>query len=188
MTLHDRYKLMISLSLDGMLTPSEEEELSQHLEGCALCSDVQFRMASVDRLFAAPVELAPSLDFSARVMARVEAHEVQRRRRPWLIGLLVFASLLVASAIAAPTMFFVFGLDAWLPDVSALAGVLGQVIGTLRLVLAAVGTLWGAMAAWFDAVTSDPAALAVFLSALVVTSTCIGLLEAFKLRPATTTA
>ena len=184
MTTHDRYNLMISLLLDDMLILEEQEELYQHMADCPQCSETYDNMLSLDMMFRAPIEAAPAPDFSARVMARLEEHELQRRRLPWLIGLMVFASLMVGASFAAPVMFFTFGLHAWLPDVTTLVEISHQAAFVLNVVVGSVAGAWEAVGAWCTSLAEQPSSLVVGLMALVLVSTWIGLLEVFKPRAA----
>ncbi len=77
-------------------------ELQAHLEGCAECRarlDEQRRLlADVDRVLGARLSAEPSLDFAARVAARVRDTEMRRPWRPvWVVGL---AAALVAAVLA----------------------------------------------------------------------------------------
>ncbi|HOA22396.1 MAG TPA: zf-HC2 domain-containing protein [Aggregatilineales bacterium] len=173
---HNPYEMMISLSLDGLLSQEEEAELEKHLQVCPDCLDLRDRMCLVDTLFSKPALVAPSINFTASVMQRVEAYETRRRWQPWIIGVLVVASLIAALNIAAPVIFFSLGLN---------EAVLEWPIVQRALVafmdgFATVQT--GAQIAyeWLIFVVTEPTTLGVIVTALVLASTWIGMLEVSK--------
>jgi anti-sigma factor RsiW len=177
---HNPYELLISLSLDGLLDPDEAEDLEQHLQACETCADLQERMARVDVLFAAPPEVEPPRDFTAGVMARVQAYQARRRWTPWLIAVLVVASLLGALSVAGPVAFFSLGLHEVVAAIPGIGRTLGWLLNAYGDVLAGANFIVDSMYGWLAFLIEDPAALAVVLAALVFASTWIGLLEGTK--------
>jgi predicted anti-sigma-YlaC factor YlaD len=179
---HNPYELMISLSLDGMLNDEEEFELQSHLADCETCADTFERMALVDTVLVHAGEVAPPVNFAASVMLRIEAEETGKRWYPWLIGTLVVASVLAAISIAAPILFLSIGVERiinWWPALASL------VEGSLSLFEVLLTRLWfisSAVTDWYTYLLSDPAALAVVVTALVCASIWIGFLEVSKVN------
>lgn len=177
---HNPYELMLSLSLDDMLTPDEDEELRQHLAGCEACANLRDGMRQLDVMFQRPVEAAPPADFTAQVMARISLYETRRRAQPWIIGVLVVASVAAALSIAAPIAYFSLGLReiiAGWPVVGTLLTFMMQIVGYMRTgILLAVD----ALEQWLTLLTGEPAVLAVVVSALVLASIWIGMMEVNK--------
>lgn len=91
---HAGMTLMMSLALDGLLAREEQEAFEGHLRRCAGCQEQWARWQRVDALLAAEPVVAPSPDFSARVLARVNQH-AQRQRRLLGGALLLGGSLSV---------------------------------------------------------------------------------------------
>jgi predicted anti-sigma-YlaC factor YlaD len=177
---HNPYEVLISLSLDGLLDPTEAEELEQHLQTCEACADLRERMALVDVMFAAPPEVEPPPDFAAGVMARVQVYQTRRRWTPWLIAVLAIASVLGALSVAWPVAFFSLGLHEVLAALPGIGQILGQLLDIYGDVLAGANFIVDSIYGWLAFLIEDPAALAVVLSALVFASTWIGLLEGMK--------
>ncbi len=48
---HESYEAMLNLSLDGMLSREEQEELRKHLQTCATCADTLSQLKLVDAMF-----------------------------------------------------------------------------------------------------------------------------------------
>lgn len=185
---HNPYEMMISLAVDGLLDDAEQQELQAHLQNCPTCVDLQERMQLVDSMFKQPVMVVPPIDFTASVMARIDTYEASRRWTPWLIGVLVVVSVIAALSIATPILLLTQGW--WqslltLPVVgtalTAALAVYGFLQSTASLALEAAGD-------WLVYLTSDPVTLGVVLTALVVASISIGLLEGSKAMRAASVA
>jgi hypothetical protein len=74
------YAEMMSLQLDGLLGAEEERELLAHIGACTECTALWGPMNEVHAMLVASAlePLAPSPDFSLKVMARVAAVQVVR--------------------------------------------------------------------------------------------------------------
>jgi anti-sigma factor RsiW len=177
---HNPYELMISLSLDGMLDDEEEFELQTHLADCETCADIFDRMALVDVALANAGEVAPPVNFAASVMLRIKAEETGRRWYPWLIGTLVVASILAAVSIAAPILFLSIGVERIIAQWPALATLVDNSLHLFEVLLMRAWFITNAVSDWYSYLLSDPAALAVVVTALVFASIWIGFLEVSK--------
>jgi len=108
---HAEMTLMMSLALDGMLSPEEQGAFEAHLHTCPDCQARWTRWRQVDALLAAGPVLSPSPGFSARVLKRLR-HRGQHQRR--LLGgvLLLGGSLsvwgMVLLALVALTLPWAF--------------------------------------------------------------------------------
>nr|MBN1228751.1 hypothetical protein [Anaerolineae bacterium] len=177
---HNSYEVMMSLALDALLTQEEEKELNQHLQSCSTCAQLWDDMTIINTMFTASAEVAPPANFSANVLARVESYESGRRWYPWIVGVLVAASVIAASLWALPALFLSLGL----PDLLAEWPVIGEIIdaATRGYIAIQIGVSWVVELAntWFSYLLNEPASLAVILTALVLASTWIGLLEGIK--------
>jgi predicted anti-sigma-YlaC factor YlaD len=90
---HAEYTMLMSLVLDGEACADEEVRLREHLRACDDCRQTWQRWRELDRrLLAAPVIPAP-VDFSALVLAQLDARVAQERQRRWLIAGLTVAWL-----------------------------------------------------------------------------------------------
>ena len=80
MTCKTDYEELMSLKLDGMLPPTEVEELESHVTGCAECAPVWEAMREADSLIWSSTRILPPVPegFHASVMARVAASPVKR--------------------------------------------------------------------------------------------------------------
>lgn len=177
---HDSYQLLISLSLDEMLSPEEQEDLNKHLRECAFCAQTWANMNSFDRFLSVQPEIMPPLNFAANVMMRVEMMQMRKRWTPWMIATLVVFSILASLSLAWPSLIFVLGLDqriAEWPITATLIATVGDVLGTAIMVATFAVD---ALIMWVNFLASNPYALGVVISALVVSSTYIGLREAMK--------
>ncbi len=177
---HNPYELMISLSIDDMLTPDEDRELRQHVADCASCADLWHEMRQLELMFHRPVQVAPPADFTARVMNRVSVYETRRNAQPWIIGVLVVASLAAALSIAAPILFFSLGMRdviAGWPVIGTILTFMMQVVTYMR---AGMLLVVDAIDQWLALVTGEPMILAVVVSALVLASIWIGMMEVNK--------
>lgn len=175
----ERYQLLMNLALDGLITEEEERELDVYFMSSDSLTGEWDELNMVDALLKhhAKVEMPPPPDFTMGVMARVEAYEDQRRWTPWVIGILAFISVLAALNIAAPILFFSLELYKPLATLPAVASVLtfgAHALNTIGLGLAAVVD-------WMEYLLTDPVALGIALTALVLASIWIGLREGLRL-------
>lgn len=178
---HNPYEYLISLSLDDLLDEEEQAELDQHMQSCGACTDLYGRMELVDRMFAAPPEVTPPVNLTASIMGRIETYETRRRWQPWVIAVLVIASLIAAFNIAAPVLFFSLGLN----QLAAQWPIVVQIVSVLQGAAVFVQTASIALAEWIEFVITEPAALGVILTALVIASTWIGFMEVSKAQQLT---
>ena len=74
------YEQLMSLRLDGLLTPEDERRLELHVARCTNCAVLWGAMRQADTLLVASAHNpAPvAADFTMKVMARVSAHTVVR--------------------------------------------------------------------------------------------------------------
>ncbi|HEC21674.1 MAG TPA: zf-HC2 domain-containing protein [Chloroflexi bacterium] len=184
MMAHDPYALMISLSLDGLLDAEEEEDLHRHVQNCPTCAGVWRDMSTLDRVLNSSGELAPPPNFTLGVMARIESYETQRRLSPWFALFAVMIMLSAVVSVGAPIALFVSGLYRRLFELPFLGSWLSFGLHMVSLIQSSIRIALGTVIDWLTLLTADPAALAVVISALVLASTWIGLLEGMKAAPA----
>lgn len=177
---HDNYQSLISLSLDGLLAEDEQSELERHLLSCAACMCAWEQMRLVDCMFKAQPEVAPSLTFKAQVMARVSGYERRKHLYPWVTLALTAVLLIAILSILLPILFFGLGLHRALFDVPVLGGWLTQLVNLRVDIATLVRTTGTGIVHWFSLLTTDPAALAGMVAALVSVSVWIGMREALK--------
>jgi anti-sigma factor RsiW len=177
---HDNYQSLISLSLDGLLTEDEQSALEKHLQSCAACTCTWEQMVRVDRLFKTQPEVAPSLNFKARVMARVSGYERRKHLYPWVTLVLTAVLLITILSILLPILFFGLGLYRGLFDIPVLGAWLTQMVNLRAEITTFVGTTGAGFVRWVSLATTDPAALAGMVTALVAASIWIGMREALK--------
>lgn len=157
--------------LDGLLNEEEEQALKKDLLFSEQAGDMWQNMQIVDATFSNAKEFSPSLNFTDGVMSQVDRYERQQSWRPWIIVLLVMTSSISVMTVTAPLLFVAFGLHNYLMKL--------PIVGPmLRLVTQGAKFLIDSLLGWITFVTSDPFALAVVISALVVVSTYVGLREA----------
>jgi predicted anti-sigma-YlaC factor YlaD len=177
---HDSYQLLISLSLDEMLTSEEQNDLNEHLRDCALCAEMWSRMNTSHRFILMQPEIMPPMNFGANVMMRVEMLQMRRRWTPWMVVTLVIFSILASLSLAWPSLIFALGLDkriaAW-PITATLITAASDVLANATM----IATLAvDALIMWVNFLASNPYALGVVIGALVLSSTYIGLREGMK--------
>jgi len=157
---HAEMTLMMSLALDGMLSPEERAAFEAHLRVCPDRQVEWARWQRVDSLLAQAPMLSPAPGFSGRVLERVNRRG-RRQQRLVRGALLLGGSLsvwaLVLLAMAALTLLWVIRT----PSV-AIHGV--QVF--LQMMTAG-GVLLKAMRLWLESMTS-PSVLP-----LLVTYACV---------------
>jgi predicted anti-sigma-YlaC factor YlaD len=177
---HDSYQLMISLSLDEMLSAEEQENLNEHLRDCALCADMWSRMNTFDRFLSMQPEIMPSMNFAANVMMRVEMIQMRRRWTPWMIVTLVIFSILASLSLAWPSLIFALGLDKRIAEWPITSTLISTASDLLANATAVATLAVDALIMWVNFLASNPYALGVVIGALVVASTYIGLREGMK--------
>lgn len=177
---HDSYQLMISLSLDGLLNDDDQEVLYQHMRGCAMCAEMWSRMGSLDRLFSTQPEIAPPVNFALRVMERVQVYETRRRLRPWMLAVLALFSLMAGLSLTVPVVIVSMGVQTLAESWPAVGAVLVTLADGFDTLVSAATYVMDLLLGWLNFLASDPAALAVVITGLVLASTYIGLREGFK--------
>jgi anti-sigma factor RsiW len=70
---------LISLSIDGRLSPEEKEDLSSHLESCAGCREALEKIQRTHEMFSSVQRFSAPLGFSTRVMANLD----KSKAWPW---------------------------------------------------------------------------------------------------------
>ena len=108
---HDTYHMMINHTLDSELADADRVQLEHHIENCLDCAELYQRMQVVDVVLSRPVEVPAPIDFTAKVMARIQTYELRRQWTPWFIGFFAGASLLAAISVAMPIILLSLGLD-----------------------------------------------------------------------------
>jgi len=177
---HNPYEMMISLSLDGLLDEAEQQELDLHLACCPACTDLQAGMKRIDVMFRQPATMAPPVDFTAGVMARIDSYETSRRWTPWLIGVLAMVSVIAALSVATPILVVTLGLWRALLALPVIGMVLTAGLQTWAFLQSTATLALDMVGDWLVFLTNDPVALGVVLMALIIASTSIGLLEGSK--------
>ncbi len=126
--MHAEYTLLMSLTLDGETTAAESHRLQEHLRACGGCAALWERWQAMDRRLAAAPLVTPPADLVDKVAARLEAHELRRRRARWLgSGLLASWLAVVLFGLAAVAILTIWGTRH--PAEARMA-----LVGTLRLV------------------------------------------------------
>lgn len=98
----------MSLHLDGLLSPGQQEQLQAHLADCQTCREQWATLSWLSvRLKAEPLA-TPAPDFTTRVTARLEQRETRRRRLYSSIGLCVGSVGLWT--VAALVVLLLFGV------------------------------------------------------------------------------
>lgn len=177
---HENYMMWMSLELDGELGEVHRAELRQHVRTCASCAVIWERMNLIDRTLAVQPQVAPRINLTAGVMARVGAYESRRRWYPWF--LVVLGGILTAAvvSVALPPAILLLGLYQPLldlPVVSAIAGYASEGLAVLG-VLGEIAARDAGRGLTY--LTTDPFALGVVITALSVATTWIGMRETIK--------
>lgn len=180
---HDNYQRMMSLRLDGILTPADQATLDRHLDECPACMAMWQAMSGLDAMFGQTAMVSPPPDFSARVMTRVQARRAGRRWPETILWLTLIALLLSVM------------LPQWVPSLAPLAATAGlsvlpgplaemaerasPVLASVRAMIAVLDTLLEALTLWLAYMASLPLAWAVSLTALTLAATLVGLVGVF---------
>lgn len=100
----ERVSELMSLRLDGELSPAEAKFLDAHLDGCAGCRDTWVALQRISSLFAGAPSVSPPEDFARRVMSRV-AQRHAGRRYVWGALLLLLGTGILISLVALPLLW-----------------------------------------------------------------------------------
>lgn len=118
-------------ALEGVLEPSERHEVERHLAGCPACQALveSYRAlsAALDGLDADALAPLPD-DFTAGVLARIDARERSTARARWVAFAILGVVVAAAAALAA-----VAGASAWAPAVSGVADGLAWAARAIRV-------------------------------------------------------
>lgn len=155
--------IAMSLALDNLLSPEEQDAFHQHLVSCARCRSRWLTWQQLDRMLMAAPLVGPAPGFVARVDQRLRQRQTRRERLLGglvLIGgtLLVWTVVVMSAAVAA-------GL--WLATNPAAQLHLGELVGFVgQLAALAVGHLL-ALRSGLAASAAAPL-VTLFLSVLLV--------------------
>ncbi len=143
--MHKEYTMLMSAELDGEATPAEAQRLREHVRACAACAAVWQQWQAADRRLGAGGQIAPPVDFTERVLQRLDAAELRRRRIRWLGSGLVLGWLSLM-AIAAVLVILVLpwflGNAPQIAQLKTVAVQMGEaVLLLLRGVLTALASL-----------------------------------------------
>jgi len=181
---HDNYHAMMSLALDRALPPQEQVILHGHLETCLACRSTWDRMCRADALFGQAISVAPSADFTARVMARVAEREAARREaKPWRLAVIIIAGLFAVIMALGVTGLILLGEGNLANGVLRAAAQGQSVIELMGTAAALVRTLVGALRTWLGFLVAQPLVWGAAISALTLASIWLGLIEALKPTP-----
>jgi predicted anti-sigma-YlaC factor YlaD len=97
---------LMSLRLDGLLSPEQEQQLQAHLAGCQTCREQWAVLSWLSLRLKAEPPAIPASDFAARVTARLEQREARRRRLYSSIGICLGSVALWAAAAVAVLLLF----------------------------------------------------------------------------------
>lgn len=143
----------MSLHVDGLLSPEEQQQLQAHLADCQACREQWAALSWVSSRLKAEPPAAPAPDFAARVTARLERRETRRRRLYGSIAICVGSVGLWA--LAALAVLLIFSL--WQPSLQAILVDVG--LSLLRGVLALLSVLGQALRVVAYALLTRPAGL-----------------------------
>ena len=116
------------LHVEGLLPRGDESRVRGHLEGCAQCEALVLSFQALDEALSTLTVAEPPADFTAGVLARIEARErtAARERR-------VAVAVLGAVAAALAATLWIAGQAAWAPALSQLSSALGDGVVALRV-------------------------------------------------------
>lgn len=177
---HDTYMLLMNLVLDRQATDREEADLRLHLRDCTACTMMYEDLQRMDALFKVQPEVRPSPNFTSSVMAKVVLYETGRRWYPWFVCLML---VIVAAALVSALLPFTivwFGLYRPLFTVPVIGPALSLVGTTFTAIASVLSLLVGDLMRWLNYLLTQPAPLAVVVSALMLASIWIGMLEVSK--------
>jgi len=143
-----RWDELMSLHLDGALSPDQQQQLQAHLADCQACREQWTLVSWLSARLKAEPPAAPAPHFAARVTARLEQRETRRRRLYSTIGICIASvGLWTAAALGVLVLFAVLSepaLQAVLVDmgvsllqsVLAVVSVLGKAVWAITYALA----------------------------------------------------
>jgi predicted anti-sigma-YlaC factor YlaD len=151
-------------ALDGTLARSEWRLFLEHLEICPRCRREWEALQAVESMFASPPMLHPAPGFVARVEARIERHEAQRRT---LVGGLILLGAAVALCLlAVPALLNGRGpLEAYADFLGVVYGLLGS---GLLLAYRLVSAVWLTLEAFSRGVDLPLTSLLTYLVGVVL--------------------
>jgi len=141
----------MSLSLDGLLSESEEAGLQAHLAGCESCRRQWEAMCWVSSALRAEPAVSPAPDLTLRVTARIAQREARRQRVRGSVRLLSGALGLWASAGLASIVVL---LLLWQPPWYVL--LLNVLLPVTRVVLSTLAVLGNALLSVLRALSREP--------------------------------
>jgi len=154
---HSEYMMLISLALDGMLSPEEKEQLDGHLEQCKGCRAQWVLWQAIDdRLRAAPVPV-PAPGFSRSVAQRLAQQERLRNLRigvmltvftllVWSLGLVGVCTM--TGALVYTNLDRLADTGLFLNEVWAVAGVVGSSLWEIVVEVTATPAALGVASAY----------------------------------------
>jgi predicted anti-sigma-YlaC factor YlaD len=110
---HDeQMSMLMSLSLDGLLSKEEQQRLETHLAGCPGCRAEWQAMQQVSAMFERSAMVGPPLGFAIRVERKLA--EKNKKRRRLFGGVAVFTgSVSLAGITMAAVLFVIVAAVAW---------------------------------------------------------------------------
>lgn len=106
-----RWDELMSLRLDGLLSPDQQQQLQAHLAECQTCREQWAVVSWLSLRLKAEPPAVPAPDFTARVTARLEQREARRRRLCSSIGICVGSVGLWAAAALAVLWLYAVLVD-----------------------------------------------------------------------------
>ncbi|NDJ34653.1 MAG: hypothetical protein GYB64_08280 [Chloroflexi bacterium] len=177
----DQFDLLMSLALDDQLDADEQALLRTQIAESAEFSRAWDRMQTIDGMLSNQREVAPAVDFTAQVMARIEAYEERLQWTPWLSALIGGTIVATLVSFLTPWLLLTGLLQPVLARVPVLGVLLAQVMQIFDTATFLATLFVRVVTNWVTFIVTDPTALGVIVGALVVASTWIGLREAYKL-------
>jgi len=181
---HDNYHAMMSLALDRALPPEEQCILHGHLETCPACRSTWDRMCCADALFGQAISVAPSADFTARVMVRVAEREIARHEaKPWRLAAAIITGLFAVIVALGVAGLALLGEGDLVNGIMRIAVQGRLMIASLGAAATLIETLVGALRTWLGFLVAQPVVWGAAISMLTLASIWLGLIEALKPTP-----